>query len=186
MTLIIWGNATQRDLVIGGEAALWGEYVDGTNIGKTSHSIHLYQALESTTLYKIALESRLWPRASAIAERLWSPANVNNVEDAKFRLDEHRCRMLRFDLCDIIWPVIVKTTQTILERRGIAAQPILNGYCGSYEYGMDKSAFTANQLNPIPKTRNATGLEAPRSSSSTQALNFSVVFVLITSLMRLI
>jgi hexosaminidase len=82
-------------LFIGGEAALWSEYVDGSNIAE-----------------------RLWPRACAIAERLWSDASVNNTEDAKFRLDEHRCRLLR---------------------RGISAAPILNGYCGDYEYGMERS-----------------------------------------------
>lgn len=66
------GDEAARRRLIGGEATLWAEFVDGTN------SL-----------------SRLWPRASAVAERLWSSIDVNNPEDAQFRLDVHRCRMLR-------------------------------------------------------------------------------------------
>ncbi len=45
---------------------------------------------------------------------------MNDPEEAKFRLDEHRCRLLR---------------------RGIPATPVLNGFCGDYEYGMNKSVI---------------------------------------------
>ncbi|XP_053444723.1 beta-hexosaminidase subunit beta [Nycticebus coucang] len=85
------GTQTQKKLVLGGEACLWGEYVDATN-----------------------LTPRLWPRASAVGERLWSPQNVKDVNDAYNRLTRHRCRMLR---------------------RGIAAQPLYTGYC-NYEENM--------------------------------------------------
>ncbi|XP_077923315.1 beta-hexosaminidase subunit beta [Halichoerus grypus] len=79
------GSQEQKKLVIGGEACLWGEYVDATN-----------------------LTPRLWPRASAIGERLWSPKGIKDLEDAYNRLTVHRCRMVR---------------------RGIAAEPLFTGYC---------------------------------------------------------
>ncbi|XP_027257469.1 beta-hexosaminidase subunit beta isoform X2 [Cricetulus griseus] len=80
------GSRKQKQLVIGGEACLWGEYVDATN-----------------------LNPRLWPRASAVGERLWSPETVIDVDDAYSRLVRHRCRMVS---------------------RGIAAQPLYTGHCG--------------------------------------------------------
>ena len=66
------GSATQSSLVVGGEACIWGEYVDSTN-----------------------LLSRMWPRASAPGERLWSDKSVTDISDAETRLHNMRCRMVR-------------------------------------------------------------------------------------------
>ncbi len=54
----------QASLVLGGEACMWAEYV-------TSET----------------LDSRLWPRLAAVAERFWSPAHVTDIGDMYRRLE---------------------------------------------------------------------------------------------------
>jgi len=49
--------------VLGGEAAQWTELADNENI-----------------------DGRIWPRAAAIAERLWSPESVNDADDMYRRI----------------------------------------------------------------------------------------------------
>ncbi len=53
----------QKTLILGGEATMWSELVTPETI-----------------------DSRIWPRTAAIAERLWSPASVTNVDDMYRRL----------------------------------------------------------------------------------------------------
>jgi len=58
----------QQMNILGGEACMWSEMVD-----------------------KITIESRIWPRASAIAEKLWSPQQLTAD------VDDFNRRMLWFD-----------------------------------------------------------------------------------------
>uniref|UniRef100_A0A8C5RG40 Beta-hexosaminidase subunit alpha n=1 Tax=Laticauda laticaudata TaxID=8630 RepID=A0A8C5RG40_LATLA len=85
------GSTEQKKLVIGGEACMWGEYVDATN-----------------------LTPRLWPRAGAVAERLWSNKTVRNQEDAYERLSDFRCTLLRHLLsgfCSILTTFLTMPVQ---------------------------------------------------------------------------
>lgn len=54
----------QRQLVLGGEVCMWGEHLNADSI-----------------------DSRVWPRTAAIAERFWSPEQVRDVDDMYRRLD---------------------------------------------------------------------------------------------------
>lgn len=62
------GPAQRR--VLGGEACMWAEYVSAENV-----------------------ESRIWPRAAAVAERLWSPQRVQDVDDMYRRLEATSLRL---------------------------------------------------------------------------------------------
>ncbi|HXI20049.1 MAG TPA: beta-N-acetylhexosaminidase, partial [Gemmatimonadales bacterium] len=76
----------QAALVLGGEACMWAEHVSARTV-----------------------DSRIWPRLAAIAERFWSPASVRDVDDMYRRLarvsveleraglgqESHVARMLR-------------------------------------------------------------------------------------------
>ena len=57
-------NSEQASHIVGGEVCMWSEFVWEENI-----------------------DSRIWPRTAAVAERLWSPRDVNNVADMYRRLD---------------------------------------------------------------------------------------------------
>ena len=80
------GTDMQKKLVVGGGACMWSEYVDGSE-----------------------MTPRLWPRASAVAERLWSSKDVQDVATARSRIKHHQC---------------------LLQKRGLRVEPVDGpGFC---------------------------------------------------------
>ena len=71
-------SAEQQTHILGGEACMWEEQTSALDI-----------------------DSRLWPRTAAIAERLWSPRNVNDVDDMYRRLGVESLRLEGFGLTHI-------------------------------------------------------------------------------------
>ncbi|KAJ5070177.1 beta-hexosaminidase [Anaeramoeba ignava] len=74
-----------QEMFLGGEACSWSEQVNWSSIS-----------------------NRIWPRASAVAERLWSSRNVNDISDATLRLNDFSCRLIN---------------------RGIPSAPLVPGAC---------------------------------------------------------
>eukprot|EP00002_Diphylleia_rotans_P030456 TRINITY_DN625_c0_g1_i1.p1 TRINITY_DN625_c0_g1~~TRINITY_DN625_c0_g1_i1.p1 ORF type:complete len:562 (+),score=102.92 TRINITY_DN625_c0_g1_i1:45-1730(+) len=78
----------EKGRILGGEASMWSEQVSADNI-----------------------QSRIFPRIAAVAERLWSTVDVFFPDTATLRLDRTSC---------------------ILHQRGIRSGPIMPGYCDEY------------------------------------------------------
>jgi hexosaminidase len=63
-------TSEEKERILGGEATMWSEYVNWENI-----------------------DSRIWPRTAAIAERYWSPQSTTDVPSMYFRIEAESTRL---------------------------------------------------------------------------------------------
>ena len=63
-------SSEEKARILGGESTMWSEYVNAENV-----------------------DSRIWPRNAAIAERFWSPQNTTDVESMYRRMETESVRL---------------------------------------------------------------------------------------------
>ena len=68
-------NAEEQKMVLGGEACMWSEMVTPENV-----------------------DSRIWPRMAAVAERFWSPQATRDIPSMYARMEAESLRLERFGL----------------------------------------------------------------------------------------
>ena len=79
-------TSEEESHILGGEATMWSEWVT-----------------------KDIIDSRIWPRTAAIAERFWSPRDINDVDEMYKRLDHINFLLERYGLENISFqPIILR------------------------------------------------------------------------------
>jgi hexosaminidase len=130
----------QKKLILGGESAMWSEYVSAENI-----------------------ESRIWPRNAAIAERLWSPQSVTDTNSMYARLDLVSARLE--------WLGLTHRTYYRKMLQRIAGDPTPEEFAALKtladvaepvkEYTREQTApFEATSLTPLNRIVDAVSLES--------------------------
>jgi hexosaminidase len=130
----------QKERILGGEACMWGEFVNPEII-----------------------DSRIWPRAAAIAERLWSPQDVRDADDMYRRL-EVVCQKL--DLLEVThrsnYP---KMLQRLVGNCPIDSIKLLADYVEPFALDDRESLREYTQLTPLNRLVDAA---RPESSKARQ------------------
>jgi hexosaminidase len=114
----------QQARILGGEACMWEEQTSALDI-----------------------DSRVWPRAAAIAERLWSPRNVNDVDDMYRRLAVESLRLESFALTHISQEGV--SLRQLSGTREITPLQVLASVLEPVTFDQRAHQQHANQLTPL-------------------------------------
>ena len=150
----------QRELVLGGEVCMWGEHVN-----------------------QLSIDSRIWPRTAAVAERFWSPATVTDIDDMYRRLWVENLRIEALGLTQITHEGAslreLAGTEDINALRVFASalQPVPFGerYRGQHTDQLTPLDSVVDAVRPDPPIRYQTAmlvrdlLKSPKTNSNARA-----------------
>lgn len=117
-------NPEQQARILGGEACMWMEQTSPKDI-----------------------DSRVWPRTAAIAERLWSPRSVNDVNDMYRRLEVESLRLESFGLTHISQEDV--SLRQLADTREIGPLQIMAAVLEPVTFNARAHLQHANQLTPL-------------------------------------
>lgn len=130
----------QKKLIFGGESAMWSEFVGPENI-----------------------DSRIWPRNAAIAERLWSPQSVTDPASMYARLDVESARLEWLGLTHRTYyrKMLQRIAGPSTPEEFAALKTLTDVAEPVKEYTRDETApFEATSLTPMDRIVDAVSLES--------------------------
>ena len=129
-------NPEQQARILGGEACMWEEQTSALDI-----------------------DSRIWPRAAAVAERLWSQRNVSDVDDMYRRLGVESLRLEGFGLTHISQEGV--SLRQLSGTREIGPLKILASVLEPVTFDERAHLQHANQLTPLDRLVDALPPDPP-------------------------
>ncbi|TNJ45266.1 family 20 glycosylhydrolase [Tamlana fucoidanivorans] len=127
----------ERSRILGGEATMWSELV-------TSQTI----------------DSRIWPRTAAIAERFWSSKDVNDVENMRKRLKTVSFRLEELELTHIKNKAVILRGMT--NNQDISSLETLTNICEPLKvYARNKDGVEYKTYSPFNLFADACIVDAP-------------------------
>ncbi len=135
----------QKKAVLGGEATMWGELIT-----------------------PLTIDSRIWPRTAAIAERFWSPREVTDLESLYMRLETLSFRLEELGITHKSYRNII--LRNITNNQKLDALIDLTGVCEPLKgYTRNKGGIEYQSYAPFTLFADACTADAPDAGAFQKA-----------------